>query len=111
MKTILIFLASIISLNSFAGTSVDVISADFGIEDDTQRKTLCLTVVRVPKTTELLGIVETIEDCFYARAAKKSSDHRLNVDLKALRPVEHAPLRAHLQAFDTQLKFYFSEAE
>lgn len=111
MKNIAILILFTLSFHSFAATSVDVISAEFGIEDDTSRKTLCLTIVRVPKTTELLGIVETIEDCFYARKAKKSPNNRLALNMKDLQPVDHAPLRAHLQTLDTQLKFYFSQGE
>ncbi len=111
MKNILILILAFICFKSFAATNVDVLSAEFGVEDDTQRKTLCLTVVRIPKTTELVGIVETIEDCFYARKAKKSANNRLTINMKDLKPVTHAPLRSHLQTLDTQLKFYFSHGE
>ena len=111
MKNILLLMALLFSYHSFASTSVDVISAEFGIEDEAQRKTLCLTVVRFPKTTELVGIVETIEDCFYARKAKKSANHRITVRLKDLKPVDDYPLRNHLQSLDPQLEFYFSEGE
>ena len=111
MKNIILLLLAFISFKSFAATNVDVISAEFGVEDSVQRKTLCLTVVRVPKTSEIMGIVETIEDCFYARAAKKSTNNRLSVNLKDLRPVTASPLANHLQALDTQVKFYFSNWE
>ena len=111
MKNILILILTFICFKSFAGTNVDVLSAEFGVEDESQRKTLCLTVVRIPKTAELVGIVEAIEDCFYARQAKKSPNHRLTINLKDLKPVTHAPLRTHLQTLDTQLKFYISYGE
>lgn len=111
MKNITILIFAFLSLKSFAGTNVDVLSAEFGVEDEAQRKTLCLTVVRVPKTRELLGIVEEIEDCFYARTAKKSPNHRLTLNMKDLKPVENTSLHSHLQTLDTQLRFYFSRGE
>lgn len=102
----------LISLNAHATlTEVDVLSADFGVEDNLQNKTLCLTVVRVPKSTRLLGIVETIQDCFFARQAKKAPSHKIKIDLKTLQKLEDFDLRQHLQTLDTQLQFYFSDGE
>lgn len=90
---------------------MDVLSADYGVEDHHQKKTLCLTVVRVPATGMLLGVVEGIEDCFYARSARKSPDHKIQIDLKKLKSFTIPALRDHLQTRDAQLKFLFSEGE
>ena len=112
MKNTLILIVCLFSLNSFAkSVEVDVLSADFGIADHQQNKTLCLTVVRVPATGDLLGVVEGIHDCFYARSAKKSADHKIHLDLKKLKSLSIPELHDHLQTIDTQLKFLFSEGE
>ncbi|MBA2405221.1 MAG: hypothetical protein H0V66_10655 [Bdellovibrionales bacterium] len=112
MKNILILIVCFFCLNSFAkAVEVDVISAEFGVADHQQNKTLCLTVVRVPQNGALLGVVEGIHDCFYARSAKKSPDHKIQLDIKKLSPVTLPELQDHLQTIDTQLKFLFSEGE
>ncbi len=110
MKNIIILLFCLISFNTFSATTeVDVISAEFGVEDYTHRKTLCLTVVRIPDSGSLLGIVEPIEDCFYARTGKKNS--RIHLALKKLQKIDEPEMFEHLQRMDTQLEFYFSDGE
>ena len=110
MKNIIILIFCLISFNTFAATTeVDVISAEFGVEDYTHRKTLCLTVVRVPKSGSLLGIVESIQDCFIARTAKKNN--RIHLAVKKLKKIDEPEMREHLQRLDTQLEFYFSDGE
>lgn len=110
MKNLLIFIFSFLSLNALSA-EVDVISAELGVQDHLERKTLCLTVVRVPQNGALLGVVESIEDCFYARKARQSPNHKIHIDLPSLRPLEVVELKAHLQTLDTQLKFLFSPGE
>jgi hypothetical protein len=110
MKNIIILIALILSFDTFAKPVVmDVISAEFAVEDQNQNKSLCLTVVRVPKSGELLGLVESVEDCFYARKAKKTPT--LKIDLSAFKKITMPEFEAHLQARDPQLKFYLSEIE
>ncbi len=114
MKNFLILLFCLFTYtNAFSATTteVDVISAEFPVEDYDQRKTLCLTVVRIPGTGKLLGVVESIEDCFYARTARKSQDHKIRLPLKKLQKIEQREMREHLQRIDTQLEFYFSDGE
>lgn len=112
MKNLLILLACLFSLNSFSKTiEADVLSWEFGVEDHLQGKTLCLTVVRIPQTGALLGIVEDIGDCFYARSAKRSADHKIQLNLKDLKRFSLPELRDHLQTLDTQLEFLFSDGE
>ena len=113
MKLFIALLFTFISFQAFSSsaTEVDVISAEFPVEDYDQRKTLCLTIVRVPKTGKLLGIVESIEDCFYARSARKSQDHKIRLPIKKLHKIEQSQMREHLQRIDTQLEFYFSDGE
>ncbi len=110
MKNIIILIFFLISFNTFSSTTeVDVISAEFGVEDYNHRKSLCLTVVRVPKSGSLLGIVESLEDCFYARTAKKNN--RIHLAVKKLQKIDEPEMREHLQRMDTQLEFYFSDGE
>ncbi len=112
MKNILILIFCLLCFNTFAKSiEVDVISAEFGVEDHFQNKSLCLTVVRVPVSGELIGLVEDIQDCFYARSAKRAPAHKIQVDLKKLRAFTNPEMQAHLQTLDTQLKFLFSEGE
>ena len=107
MKTFLILIALLFSLSSFA-VEVDVLSAEIGIEDEAGRPELCLTVVRNPETSGLVGIVETKYDCFYTRKARKSA--RIEVNHKYLSPVEPSLLK-HLQSRDPSLEFVFSDGE
>ena len=110
MKNIIILIFCLISFNTFADTTeVDLISAEFGVEDYTHRKTLCLTVVRVPKSGSLLGIVESLQDCFIARNAKKNN--RIHLAVKKLQKIDGPEMLEHLQRLDTQLEFYFSDGE
>lgn len=110
MKNILILLFCLISFNSFSQSNeVDVISTEFGVEDYTHKKSLCLTVVRVPESGSLLGIVESLEDCFYARTAKKNN--RLHLAVKKLQKINEPEMLNHLQRMDTLLEFYFSDGE
>lgn len=88
-----------------------MISAEFGVEDHTRSKSLCVTVVRVPQTGALLGVVESIEDCFYARTAKRAQSNLIQMDLSKLQPLSMPALRSHLQSMDGQLKFLFSDGE
>jgi hypothetical protein len=110
MKNILILVFAFMSFESFAHpVEVEVISAEFGVEDHKYNKSLCLTVARVPKTGELLGLVEGIYDCFYTRKAKKAP--RIKVELSEFKKIELPELQSHLQSLDTQLKFLFSQGE
>ncbi len=110
MKTIFTIFALMLSSYLYA-IEVDVISSEFGVLDQNQNQTLCMTVVRVPKTGELIGVIESIEDCYYARKAKKSKDHTLELDMNDLKVISMDELLNHLQSLDTQLKFLFSEGE
>jgi hypothetical protein len=107
MKTILLFLTLLFSYSSFAA-EVDVLSAEFGVEDEAARPELCLTVVRIPKSGAVIGIVETMYDCFYTRQAKKSP--HLQINLRTL--TKPAPtLLSHLQSRDSSLEFLYSDGE
>jgi len=112
MKNILILSLFLFSFNSFGKSIVvDVISAEYGVEDHLMQPTLCLTVVRLPSTNHLIGIVENIEDCFYARKANSLRNHKLNIDPSKFNSTIPSPLREHLQTLDTQLEFLFSDGE
>ncbi len=104
-----LFAYSAFAANAVASTEVDVLSAEFGVENEVQEKTLCLTTVRVPANGKLLGIVEDIHDCYYARIGKKN--HTLKLAVKKLKKIDDPNLRDHLQRMDAQLEFYFSDEE
>lgn len=109
MKNLIILLFCLFAYSAIATTEVDVLSAEFGVEDDSQNKTLCLTTVRIPTSGKLLGIVEDIHDCYYARLGKKNQTLKLAV--KKLKKIDDPNLRDHLQRMDAQLEFYFSDEE
>ncbi len=85
-----------------------MISAEIGVEDEAGRPELCLTLVRSPETSAVVGIVETKFDCFYTRKAGKNS--RIEVNHKYLSPVEPSLLH-HLQSRDPSVEFVFSDGE
>lgn len=109
MKNFIILAFCLFAYSTFASVEVDVLSAEFGVEDETARKTLCLTTVRVPANGKLMGIVEDIQDCYYARLGKKN--HTLHLAVKKLKKIDDPDLRDHLQRMDAQLEFYFSDEE
>jgi hypothetical protein len=112
MKFGIFILLSIITADLWAkNIKVEVISAEYPVEDHLQNKTLCLTIVRVPKTGRLLGVVENIYDCFYARTAARFPNRALIINTRLLSKVEMPELEYHLQRIDGQLEFYFSEGE
>jgi len=112
MKSLLIISLFLLASPVFAQKlELEIVSAEFGVEDEAHNKTLCLTVLRVPESGELLGVVESIQDCFYARLAHRVPNNRLTLDLRFLSPLQYPELMAHLQKLDTQLKFYFSEGD
>ena len=108
MKNSFLLLLTLFSFNAFS-SEVEVVSTHLGVEDFNQEKTLCLTVVRVPETQMMVGVVEDIYDCFYARSARGKSI--LEVNLDKLHKIDHPELRDHLQRLDGQLEFYFSDGE
>lgn len=107
--------AALLVLLPFTGLAqildMEIISAEFAVEDEEFKKTLCLTIVRFPQSGELLGLVEEIHDCFYARKARRSPHNKLTVNFQDFSPLEYQELKSHLQRIDTQLKFYFSKGE
>ena len=96
-----------VKLRSFA-VEVDVINAEFGLEDEAGNPQLCLTVVRLPKTGAVVGIVESLYDCFYTRQAKKHP--RIQVYFKRLSKPDSGLLQ-HLQSRDASLEFLYSDGE
>jgi hypothetical protein len=113
MKYLFLIVLCLFHVEAFAKAmiEVDVINAEYFIEDDENNKTLCLTVVRVPLNGDLIGIVESLTDCYYARLANSNPGLPLKIDLSLLSPIEHSNLMRHLQKMDSQLRFYFSEGE
>lgn len=110
-NTIILFLA-LISFNAVsAPENFDIISTEFGVEDNYHSKTLCLTVLRSPQNGHLYGIVEDIYDCFIARKAANQKSQNFRLDLQKLKTVTNKDLHNYLQTQDTQLKFYFSEGD
>lgn len=90
---------------------VQVIDAQFGVEDSAGQKTLCLTVARDVESSRLVGVVEDITDCYWARQAHRTPEKILSLPRKDLKPVSDPALLQRLQGFDSQLEFLWSSAE
>lgn len=110
MKTFLALITFALAL-SVQAAQLEVMDAQIGVLDYTNRPTLCLTVVRDLETNELLGIVEDITDCFYARKASRNPSMILELPDNAFRKMDAGKMLIHLQAFDPALKFLWSNHE
>jgi hypothetical protein len=111
MKKIILIISCFICLSAFSDSTVEVISTEFPLEDQLGRNSLCLLIVRIPSSGALLGVVEDITDCFYARAAKRAPHHKIKLPLKKLSKIQDKGLREHLQRIDTELEFYFLDGD
>ena len=112
MKNLTILIFCLFCFQSFAQEiEVDILSTEIGIEDQHFKPSLCLTVVRVPTSGALIGVIEDIRDCFYTRKANKASTSKMKIDLTALKSIKSPALGSHLQKMDSQLEFLFSEGE
>ncbi len=112
MKNLIILIICLFCFQSYAQEiEVDILSAEIGIEDQDFKQSLCLTVVRVPASGVLIGVLEDIRDCFYTRKAKKAPTSKMKIDFSALKTIKSDALGSHLQKMDSQLEFLFSEGE
>lgn len=109
---LLIALFFIVSSAQAASTlKVDVIDAQIGVSDYANAPTLCVITAREVSTGKMLGIVEDITDCFWTRQARRNHSATLEIprrDFQALAPGE---MLQHLQGFDSQLEFLWSNAD
>ncbi len=107
------FVVLLLTLSSAfaANLEAEVIDTQVGLNDYTERATLCLTVVREVNTGKLYGIVEDITDCFYTRQARRAPEALLTVPTKMLQRMNDSEMLHHLQAFDSQLEFLWSTAD
>lgn len=94
-----------------AKLDVQVISVEIGLNDYENRPTLCLTIGRELKSGHLVGVIEDITDCFWARQANRAPEKILKLPKNYLSPVEEGQMLNHLQAFDSQLEFFWSNAD
>jgi len=110
MKTLLIILSLALTLSAQA-SQLEVIDSHIGLNDYSERPTLCLTIVRDTHSGELLGILEDITDCFYARKAARNPSRMLEISSNALSKNISSKMLVHLQAFDPALQFVWSNHE
>lgn len=110
MKTLIAIITFAFAL-SVQAAQLEVMDAQIGVLDYTNRPTLCLTVVRDLETNELLGIVEDITDCFYARKALRNPSMILELHDNAFRKMDAGKMLIHLQEIDPALKFLWSNHE
>ena len=87
---------------------LEVIDTQIGVNDYTDRPTLCITVARDLVDGKLLGIVEDITECFWTRKARRNTSHTLEIPRKELKKLQDEDMQLHLQAFDSQLEFLWS---
>jgi hypothetical protein len=87
----------------------EVQDVTIGALDWEGRPTLCVVVVKDLQSQELLGLIEDITDCYWARQAKHQKILRVPVD--AFAPLDNTAMLQHLQALDSQLEFFWSTAD
>lgn len=97
--------------HSASTLKVDVINTEIGVLDYTDRPTLCVTTAREVSTGKLLGIVEDIGDCFWTRQVRRTHASTLELPRHAFTKVEDNEMLTHLQGFDSQLEFLWSNAD
>lgn len=111
MRLIIAFFLITTSAHAASTLKVDVIHTEVGVLDYTDRPTLCVTTAREVSTGKLLGIVEDITDCFWTRQARRTHATTLELPRHAFTPVEAGEMLQHLQGFDSQLEFLWSNAD
>lgn len=87
----------------------EVVDASIGVNDWAGQPTLCVVVVRDVRSQALMGLVEDITDCYWTRQARRQRVLRLPSD--AFAPVNDERMAQHLQGFDSQLEFFWSNAD
>ncbi len=90
---------------------VDVIDTQIGVHDYENRPTLCLMTVRDVTNGQLYGIVEDLGDCYWTRQARRNSHNTLELPRHAFKKVSAGEMLIHLQGFDSQLEFLWSNAD
>jgi len=114
IRLVFAFILLTSAAQAFAGKrmlEVQVINVDIGLNDYTDRPTLCLVTAREVSSGRLVGLLEDIGDCFYARQARRSPEKNLRIPGADLSPVKEKEMLQHLQAFDSQLEFFWSSAD
>jgi hypothetical protein len=107
----LIALLFITSALAAAPKNFDVINAEVGVHDYTDRPTLCVLTLREVTTGKLVGLVEDIGDCYWTRQTRRYSLASLELPSHSLNNHVAGEMLSHLQAFDSQLEFFWSTAD
>lgn len=111
MRFIKLFIFFLLTSNAMAKPlAVEVLSVEFGVKDQLQQKSLCLTVMRISSSGKMIGVIEDIWDCFIARTAKKGRHQQFMLAVDQLSPLPSS-LVNHLQRPGRPLEFYYSEGE
>lgn len=111
MRLIIALFLIISSAQAASTLKVDVIDAQIGVNDYTNRPTLCVTTVREVSSGKMLGIVEDIGDCFWTRQARRNPSATLELPRRDFKKLAPGEMLQHLQGFDSQLEFLWSNAD
>ncbi len=106
-------LALLLVTKAFAAPMLkaEIIASEIGVEDYQARPTLCVTTVREINSGKLYGIVEDITDCYWTRQARRNPSIILEIPFASFHSTETDEMRTHLQGFDSQLEFLWSNAD
>ncbi|MBY0515826.1 MAG: hypothetical protein K2P81_02880 [Bacteriovoracaceae bacterium] len=108
MKYFFFFLLTLSSAFASENMKLEVIDTQIGINDYADRPTLCLIVARDVETGKLVGLVEDIYDCFWTRKARHLSNNSLELPRRDFSAFKSEEMLQHLQGFDSQLEFLWS---
>lgn len=108
LRFFIVFLLLLSVAQAADTVKLEVIDAQFNVRDYTDRPSLCVTIVRDLTEGKLLGIVEDVTECYWARQARRNPTHSLEIPRHELQKIQDEDLQVHLQAFDSQLEFLWS---
>jgi hypothetical protein len=110
MKTLLLIFTLFLSQAAFSKT-LQVMDVEYGFSDYNGNPTLCLTTYRDLDADQNIALVEDLRDCFWGRKSKQNLGQVITIADKYFMPIESPSMIEHLQSFDSELEFYYSEAE
>jgi hypothetical protein len=108
MKFILVLLFSLSFAFASESMKLEVIDTQIGMNDYNENPTLCLIEARDVETGKLVGLVEDIFDCFWTRKARHLTSNTLELPRHDFVAFKSEEMLQHLQGFDSQLEFLWS---
>lgn len=110
MKLLIVTLSILMSTLTQA-KSLQVMDTQYGFNDYQGKPTLCIGIYRDLTTGENIALIEDLMDCFWTRKANKKLGEVISIPDQYFSKIDSPKMLNHLQSFDLQLLFYYSEYE